>query len=223
MIRLDEISKSEAARYMGVRGEIDSRTAYLLEKYEPAVRAALRPAYVYREAEISRNNGEIQILGINMTGESIKNHLKGCQRAVIFAATVSAAADTLIRQTSVSDAAGALAVDCLCSSAVEQVCGKVEDEIFSDINAVYRTWRFSPGYGDLPIQLQREFLAALNAQRRIGLTVTESCMLLPAKSVTAVIGISDIPVSPEQISCDVCPARENCGIRAAGGCQRSSL
>ncbi|MDE6774976.1 MAG: 5-methyltetrahydrofolate--homocysteine methyltransferase [Ruminococcus sp.] len=220
MIKLEEISKSESARYMGVRGEINSQTAGLIEKYEPIVRASLRPSYVYREAEILRNNNEIQILGINMTGESIKNHLKGCQRAVIFAATVSAVADMLIRKTAVTDAAGALAVDCLCSAAVEQVCDKVEDEIFRNINAVYRTWRFSPGYGDLPIQIQGDILSVLNAQRRIGLTVTESCMLLPSKSVTAIIGISDIPVSPEKTSCDFCPARENCGIRAIGGCQR---
>ena len=223
MIKLDEISKSEAVRYMGVRGKADSQTVGLVEKYEPIVRTSLRPAYVYREAEIFRNNNEIQIFGINMTGESIKNHLKGCNRAVIFAATVSASADMLIRRTAVTDTAGALAVDCLCSSAIEQVCDKVEEEIFRNINSVYRTWRFSPGYGDLPIQIQSDILSALNAQRRIGLTVTESCMLLPSKSITAIIGISDVPVSPEKTSCDVCPARENCGIRATGGCQRSGL
>ena len=51
------------------------------------------------------------------------------------------------------------------------------------------TPRFSPGYGDLPIELQRDFLTLLDASRKIGLTATESSMLVPSKSITALIGI----------------------------------
>lgn len=191
MITLKELSKTEALRYMGIHKGTDKFACELLDKYEPVVRKALRPAYVYREANIEFGGDGIRLSGFPaiLTGKSIRLHLDGCDRAVILGATVSSEADRLIRTVSITDMAGALAVDCLCSTAIEQVCDSAEEEIFSAVKAEYRTSRFSAGYGDLPIELQPDILKYLNAQRRIGLTCTESCMLTPTKSVTAIIGI----------------------------------
>ena len=93
---------------------------------------------------------------------------------------------------------------------MEQVCDKAEEEIFADKPNLYRTWRFSPGYGDLPIDIQGDILNALNAQRRIGLTVTESSLLVPTKSVTAIIGISSDPISKGEKGCAVCSRKDSC-------------
>lgn len=223
MIRLDTISKSEAARYMGVRGIPDEKTAEILDKYEPIVRERLHPAFVYRETAVHFADDGVYLDGVNavFSGSDIKNHLRGCERAIILAVTVSAEADKLIRQTSVIGMAEALAVDCLCSSAIEQVCNKAEDEIFSANPVKFRTWRFSPGYGDLPISLQKNLISALNAHRRIGLTVTENCLLIPSKSVTAIIGISDNPIEKGKKGCAVCNMRDTCGVRMNGGCGKN--
>lgn len=221
MIKLDPIDIREAARYMGVRGEPDSNTLALIEKCEEEVRRRVRPNYVYRESEIDTSGEDVFLkdAGLHLKGEDIRRHLSGCRKAVIFAATLSSEADKLIRQTAVTDVAAALAVDCLCSAAIEQVCDKAEEEIFSEVAAEYRTWRFSPGYGDLPIEVQGDFLRSLNAQRRIGLTVTDSCLLLPTKSVTAIIGVSDVPMHKTTDSgCDSCGMREHCAFSKKGGC-----
>lgn len=220
MIKLDVISKTETARYMGIRGVPDEKTAEILDKYEPIVRERLRPAFVYRETVLHIDKDGVHFDGVNavFTGNDIKKHLAGCERAVLFAATVSAEADKLIRQTSVVGMAEALAVDCLCSSAIEQVCDKAEEEIFSANPVKFRTWRFSAGYGDLPIDLQKELILTLNAHRRIGLTVTNSCLLIPSKSVTAIIGVSDNPIEQGKKGCDVCNMRDTCGFRLNGGC-----
>lgn len=223
MIKLDIISKVETARYMGIKGIPDERTAEILDKYEPIVRERLRPAFVYRETTVHFSEDGVHFDGVNavFTGNDIKKHLEGCERAVLLAVTVSAEADKLIRQVAVTGMAEALAVDCLCSSAIEQVCNKAEDEIFAENNVQFRTWRFSPGYGDLPISLQKEIILSLNAQRRIGLTVTESCMLIPSKSVTAIIGISDSPIEKGKKGCDICNMRDRCGLRQNGGCGKN--
>lgn len=191
MIQLGEISKAEAARYIGIRTAPDEKTAELLDRYEEIVRSRLMPAYVWRESQLAFSTEGVYLSGLSvpLTGNSIQKLLNGCVRAVVLAATVSAEADRLIRQLSVSDMAAAVVVDALCSAAIEQVCDKAEIEIFGDMPKEQRTYRFSPGYGDLPIELQANLLNYLNAQRRIGLSCTDSYLLTPTKSVTAIIGV----------------------------------
>ena len=211
-MKLEPISKAEAARYMGIKGEPDRAASELLDRAEKLVREKVSPQYVYREtsAELCSNGVKLGCMDTLLSGNSIRKHLEGCERAILLAVTLSAEADKLIRQAAVSDVAFSLAVDCICSAAVEQVCNRAEEEIFADKPEVYRTWRFSPGYDDLPIELQKELLTALNGQRRIGLTVTESFLLLPTKSVTAIIGISSNPISKGEHGCAVCSRRDNC-------------
>ena len=223
MIALSPVSKSEAARYMGVKGAPDENISAILDRCEEEVRKKLRPNYVYREAQVEFTSEGVQLsdMTVPLTGEDIRRHLQGCTRAVVFAATVSGEADKLIRQAEVRNMAEALAMDCLCSAAIEQVCNKAEEEIFSKVSAPYRTWRFSPGYGDLPISVQKPLLTMLNAQRRIGLTVTESCLLIPSKSVTAIIGISEKPLHLNGKSgCDSCNMVDRCLYRHNGGCSK---
>ena len=212
------VSKSEAARYMGVKGKPDSTIEALLDRAEKQVRQLVRPKYVYLETSVEFTDEGVVLGAVDepFTGNDIRRHMKGCTRAVLLAATLSQEADKLIRQAAVNDMAGSLALDCICSAAVEQVCNRAEEEIFSSRQGIYRTWRFSPGYGDLPISLQQSILLALNAQRRIGLTVTDSCLLIPSKSVTAVIGISEAPVERGGHGCAVCSMKESCAYRATG-------
>ncbi|MBQ8961827.1 MAG: 5-methyltetrahydrofolate--homocysteine methyltransferase [Ruminococcus sp.] len=223
-MKLKPLNKAEAARYMGVRGEAGPAVTDILDKWEPIVRERLRPGSVYREAALRPAEDGIWVDGMDvpLTGNDIRQHLDGCDRAVLLAATASAEADKLIRQASVDGMAEALAVDCLCSAAIEQICDRAEEEIFSRIEAPFRTWRFSPGYGDLPLDLQKPLLQALNAQRRIGLTVTDSLLLVPSKSVTAIIGISERELHLKGSSgCDNCNMRDRCAFSARGGCGKS--
>lgn len=218
MMKLNPVSKEEAARYMGIKGVADSRISEILDRSEIIVRESVRPKYVYRQTTVNITENGVFLGGINtaLLGEDIKNHLFGCTEAIVMAVTLSAEADKLIRRTAVTDMAEALAVDCLCSAGVEQVCDRAEKEIFENIHAPYRTWRFSAGYGDFPLDIQKELLIFLNAQRRIGLTVTENSLLLPSKSVTAIIGISEKPVKRGKKGCDSCKMKGNCAFSAVG-------
>lgn len=154
MIKLSEISREESARYMGVRGVPDENVTRLLDKYEPIVRENLRPAYVYRQGNVERTENELKICGVSLLGNDIRRHLEGCERAIIIGATVSSEADKLIRQTSVTDMAAALAVDALCSAAIEQVCNAAGGgdlhgggRCLQDVAIQPRIWRsshFSP-------------------------------------------------------------------------------
>lgn len=216
MIVLETVSICETARYMGVKGDPDDNVLRLIEKADSTARKIILPKYVYRVSGVEILSGGVELsdCGVFLSGNDIKMHLEGCGKAVIFAATLSAEADKLIRRAEVTDMAEALAMDCVCSSLIEQFCDKAEEEIFREVDAAYRTWRFSPGYGDLPISVQDELVRALNAQRRIGLTVTPENILIPSKSVTAVIGISEAPVRERAGKCELCNMRGKCAFSA---------
>ena len=216
MIIPEPVSIRETARYMGVKGDPDGNVRRLIEKADVTARNRIIPKYVYRVSSVEILSDGIRLAGcgVNLPGNDIKEHLEGCEKAVVFAATLSAEADKLIRMAEVSDMAEALAMDCVCSALIEQICDKAEEEIFRDVTAAYRTWRFSPGYGDLPISVQQELLNALNAQKRIGLTVTPESIMIPSKSVTAVIGISENPVRERTGKCEFCNMRGKCAFSA---------
>lgn len=218
MMKLNPISKEEAARYMGVKGVPDGRISKILDRCEIIVRESVQPKYVYRKTTVDFVENGVLLGGVNtvLSGKDIKKHLSGCNEAIVMAVTLSAEADKLIRRTAVTDMADALAVDCLCSAGVEQACNLAEEEIFENIHALYRTWRFSAGYGDLPLDIQKDLLIFLNAQRRIGLTVTENSLLIPSKSVTAIIGISETPVERGKKGCESCRMKGNCAFSAVG-------
>ncbi len=225
-LKLEKLNRKEALRYLGYSGEkLDKTIEHLIDICEEKVLTSAKPRYVYKvcnimttESEINKNHG-IMVEGCNLvlTGESIKKHLKGCDMAVLMAVTLSDSIDRLIRITQVEDMAKAVIVDSLSSVAVEQVCDKVEHMIRQAYPDKYQTFRFGIGYGDLSILLQKDFLNALNAPKRIGLNVNASCMLTPTKSVTAIIGLSDNPIEKTARGCQTCNMREQCNIRQKGG------
>ena len=134
------------------------------------------------------------------------------------AATLGADVEQLLMHVQVSDMARALILDSCASAAVENLCDNLEADLRTQVEAegCYLTDRFSPGYGDLPLALQGDFCALLDTQRRIGLTVSESSLLIPRKSVTALIGVADHPVTGSLAGCDTCLLREKCEWRKRG-------
>ena len=78
------------------------------------------------------------------------------------------------------------------------------------------TFRYSPGYGDLPLDIQGSFIKSINAEKLIGLTVSKHNLLMPRKSVTAIVGIIDKKYEQHKKGCEVCKNYENCSYRREG-------
>ena len=110
-------------------------------------------------------------------------------------------------------------LDAACSAYVEAAVEQMDQQVKAAAAAhgLAGNWRFSPGYGDCPLTAQRSIVDALNATRLIGLTITPTSLLMPTKSVTAVIGLFDGEVHDAQSrpTCNICRMREHCRFRAA--------
>lgn len=209
MIKLSEINRKEALRYMG-SGNLKANEAMnsLMDKCEEKVLSVAEVKYLYKKIPLKES-------GL-LLGNDIKNHLKSCENAVILCATTGAGIDRLIRTAQVTDMAEAVVLDALASCAVEQICNKLDKLIANEYSDKYLTYRFSPGYGDYPLELQGEFLRLLDAPRKIGLCTNENSLLTPTKSVTAIIGLSDKPLERKRRGCACCNLKETCKYRKTG-------
>ena len=209
LIQLDNLNRQEALRYLGSGGQTpDDAFMALMKDCEKTVLAQARPRYVYRIFDIRECEEGVCAEGTDfiLRGNSIKKHLKGCEKAAFFAATISDGIDRQLRIAQVSDITKAFVMDSLASVAVEQVCDKFEQILKEQTQGYY-----------LPIEQQKDFVALLNAPKQIGLSVSSSFMLIPTKSVTAVIGLSKEPVKGVARGCQTCNMREKCQYRIKGG------
>ena len=212
------IDRDQAFRYMGLRGKPEDLLVRRADACEARLLAAAEPRYVWRVCALSPTPEGIlcQGTGLVLTGRDIAAHLKGCRRAVLFCATLSAGADGAIRAAGARDLLDQTVTDALASALIEQVCDGAEREILRSFPGEYPTWRFSPGYGDLPLESQGAFLQALNAGKRLGVTLSEGGMCIPSKTVTAVIGLSPRPVAKGKRGCSVCTMGDACPYRKKG-------
>ncbi|NLK70790.1 MAG: methionine synthase [Clostridiales bacterium] len=220
MINLDKIDKKEALRYLQCSNiSPDSSIMGLINECEKKLLKVIEPRYLYSAFDITHTENSVILENctLELTGNDIRKHLKDCKKAVLFCTTISNGVDKLLRFAQISNMTEALVLDSLASAAIEQVCDEVEKIIHSAYPNFYSTWRFSPGYGDLPITLQAEFLNVLNSSKRIGLSATSSFMLTPSKSVTAIIGLSETPVAQKSRNCSECNLAKACVYRKNGG------
>ncbi len=118
-----------------------------------------------------------------LPGKAIKEHLKDSRGFYYFAATVGQPADVLIRKTQLSSMSRAVVIDALAGAMLEDYCDKVCAALPDNA-----TSRFSPGYGDMPLSFQHVLISKCSAAR-LGISVLPSGLLVPSKSITAIIGV----------------------------------
>ncbi len=213
------VNRAEALRYLGVRGEADSATARELARAAELVEQALQPRCCALRAPLERGGGALRVQGtvLCLPGKDIAELLRNCAECILFCATLGAGVEQLLRSWQLRDLAFAAMLDACASSAVEALCDAYERELAlqPQQEGLFLTDRFSPGYGDLPLSLQKDFCAVLDTARRIGVSLTASGILLPRKSVTAVIGLSPRPEARRE-GCARCPNAGRCTYRKEG-------
>lgn len=213
-----ELDIREPLRYLGVRGEPDPALLAELSAVADKLTRRVTPRYVWRvfPAAPAQAGVELAGSGLVLTGDLAKKMLADCGQAVLLVCTLGAGFEALLRAEQARSMARAAMLDACGSAWVEAGCDEVEGEISQRFPALYRTDRFSPGYGDLPLTVQKDICALLDAPRRLGVQVTDSCLMNPSKSVTAVIGLSERLQPARLRGCGFCNLNKNCQYRKGG-------
>ena len=142
------------------------------------------PEVVQRRAELERE------APVAARGMWMRTHLGGSD-VVLLCGTIGAEFDVWQRRLSVTSAADALLSQQIGLDAVEKVMDEAEEKAKAEVGVEGRKLlpRRSPGYGDLPLSLSRAIISELDATRKIGVSITDSDLLVPSKSVTAICEI----------------------------------
>ena len=207
---LTPVDLPEMLRYAACRAP-DEQTLALAQQCAAEGVAVLRPALCWLEVPVTVQQDEVDLGFACFTSQKLADTLRGCHRAVVFAATVGLELDRLIaRYGRVSPARG-LMMQALGAERIEALCDAFCGHLEREYAPLTLRRRFSPGYGDLPLTIQRAMFDALQCHRRIGLYLNESLLMSPTKSVTAIVGIGDDAVCAEE-SCREC-GKKDCDFR----------
>ena len=208
--------RSEVLRYLGYRGaQPDEMVEQNLDRCIAELQSAAAPKSEVQAFELSHlAEGTMKTGGVLIRSKNLARTLKGCTSVYLMAATLGLAVDRLITRASAVRMSDAVLYQAAAAAMIEAYCDEVNDTLREEAERVglYCRPRFSPGYGDFRIEHQHDISRLLDTPRKIGLTVTESCLLVPIKSVTAVIGLSNTPQPCHRKGCEEC-SKQDCAFR----------
>lgn len=195
---LARVNLSEVKRYAGLMGrnmkDVGETADSFDELIEECIREAL-PTLSYKvsflRAPIVWEDGVPKLPFDSHGSHNLAQNLAGCHEVVLFAATVGIGMDRLIARYNRVSPVKALFMQALGAERIESLCDYFNKEIADEAasEGLVTVPRYSPGYGDLPIEVQKVFVVLLDCSRRLGINLNDSLLMSPSKSVTAIIGI----------------------------------
>ncbi len=192
-----EIPVKEVQRYMGYRGiaDIGPDIRAKIDKAIGQVSLQSHPRIISKEYPVTVRDNDVTIHAgsedVVLHSESLARNLSGCCGAILLAATIGPACDMLVRRAGVTSAVDASIYQAAGAAAIESFLDDMNDRYKADYEAqgLFLRPRFSPGYGDLKLDHQRDWFRLLDITKQIGIELTDSLLMVPTKSVTAIIGI----------------------------------
>ncbi|MEG1642284.1 MAG: vitamin B12 dependent-methionine synthase activation domain-containing protein [Synergistaceae bacterium] len=206
----------ETLRLLHITSNQDKELLSKIEEAEKKLKQIIKPQTLSKRVEISLSDDVISLSGHKFASKDLSKLLSHCKTCIIMVTTLGYDTDKYITKLQLNDMAEAVITDAIASAMADSLCDCEEARIARTLNKnEYMTMRFSPGYGDVPLAVSEIIIDFLQANKRAGISLTKSMMLLPVKSVTAIIGISDRK-EKRQKSCDICSISENCIYKKRG-------
>ncbi len=217
-LTIEQIKRREIYRYLGYRGQTpDDRICQMIEEVLQELLRVIRPKNLYQRFSCRiQDKRIIQLQSDALQGEwifqsaALAENLAQCQEVILMAATLGIEADKLLQKyeimnitkASITQACGGACIEAYCNLLQEQIRAEEQEKGY------YLRPRFSPGYGDFPLEAQKQMFDCLQCTKRLGVTLTDSLLMYPTKSVTAIIGITKNKQGCHIAKCSAC---ENTG------------
>jgi len=189
-----DISKREVKRYLGYgRAEMTDEVEQAVDELILQMKQTIKPKACYTRLSVEFGQYPKMNLGFaEVCSEKLWKNLEGCEEIFVFAATVGPEIDRQIRRYARVAPSKSVILQAIGTAAIEAYCDLLEERIRDMVKMEGWSFRprFSPGYGDFELAYQRDIFRILEPPRKAGITLTEQLLMVPEKSVTAVIGIN---------------------------------
>lgn len=203
------IPKQQILRYAGIAGgEVPEGVDNLIKKYIPVFLESAKFRACYLEVPVQIDGDVVDFDCMKVKSHNLSALLNGCDRAILVAATVGIAVDMIIKRAEVMSKAEALILNSIAIAGIEQYMGMLNEFFASQYTGKALRPRYSPGYGDVPLEVQKDLLRILDTNRKIGVALSDSLLMTPSKSVSAFIGIGSEGCTNIDKDCDLCSKRE---------------
>jgi hypothetical protein len=207
-----EFNQKEALQYLRAKPG-DKAAEILVDTVYLKLRNEVQARYILQRQDVSVDSQGVTLgCGVRFNSQALARHLQGCKEVLLLGATLGSRMDVAIRRLVLGSVAEGAAAQAVAASLIESYCDDVQAGL--DTGDLVQRPRFSPGYGDWPLEEQRLLFGVLDCAKRIGLTLTDGLMMAPSKSVTAVIGLSHDTACVRN-KCMTC-SNINCPYRDAG-------
>ena len=186
------LDTKEILRYMGISlQKADSRILSLIEECKKEIENYLQPRYALLRFPLQINQNNITISDLTFYSSDLAKNLSSCEEVYMFAATIGPQVDMMIKRYQKLNMAKSVVFNAVAITAIEAYCDFINDQIKNQaaLEGKKLKPRYSPGYGDCPLEVQKPFLKLLNAERLCGIVLSEGDLMIPEKSVTAFAGI----------------------------------
>lgn len=212
----------EVTRYLGYPlDQVDPQTLGRVREIMQVVEDAIVPRWDFQSFELkewTKNKIVLADLPFPLEGESIAKHLRFASRVYLMAVTLGVESERMLLGMQAVSMTDSIILDSCLSAYVEDAADQCEAEIRELIaESEELTFRFSPGYGDLPLAVHQELIRNLKWDRILGITTTNSMMMVPSKSVIAVIGVEEMKEKKNKTmrpcgnqSCEACELQDSC-------------
>lgn len=209
---IDALNHKEIYRYLGYQKNTpDTQILQMIDDVLTELKKNINPKNIYKIYSCNVDGDKISLLTdgeliAKFESTGLAGNLKQCKKVVLFAATLGIEIDKLINKYEIINIAKASVVQSCAAACIEKYCDMIQEDIKikAKDEQLYVRPRFSPGYGDLTLMAQKDIFRILECTKRMGLTLTQSLMMYPTKSVTAFIGLTPNPQSCHVDKCKIC-------------------
>ena len=195
-LRLEELGEipfdeREILRYAMLPSFAQAPEELPLKECLETAKGAAKCRAVWCRYPLVRDGEELDLGFARTDSRDLRDHLAGCEEILLFACTAGAEMDRRIGRAKIGSPAKGLLMHAIGAQQVEGGCDRLCRRLAEQFPDRQLTDRFSPGYGDLPLEMQRDVMSALDCGRTVGITLSDSLLMTPSKSVTAIIGMKE--------------------------------